>query len=103
MVSMTKAKSPITRISKVSFVTNWFCTHAEGNGDSKKQGDQICQNILGCVGQGAQDAAFPDQVAEHEKSNQRNGLRCYQPHDYSNYNGKSNFMVLETDFGLYSM
>ena len=38
----------------------------------------------------AQDAAFPDQVAEHEKSNQRNGLRCYQPHDYSNYNGKSN-------------
>ena len=45
----------------------------------------------GCVGQGAQDAAFPDQVAEHEKSNQRNRLRCYQPNDYSNYNGKSQF------------
>ena len=61
------------------------------------------QNILGCVGQGAQDAAFPDQVAEHEKSNQRNGLRCYQPTITVTIMGKAIFMVLETDFGLYSM
>ena len=100
MVSITKAKSPITRISRGVFGYELIRTHAEGDCDSKKQGDQVCQNILGSIGHGSKNTAFTDQISEHKEAYQRNRLRGNKSHDHGYGDGKAILMVLETDLGL---
>ena len=47
-----------------------FCLHTERNGDSKNQGNQVGKGGLGSFRKGTENAAFPDKVAEHEKTYQ---------------------------------
>ena len=91
MVSMTKAKSPITRISKVSFVTNWSARMLKEMVIPRSRVIRFARIFWAVSDRVPRTPHSRIEVAEHEKSNQRNRLRCYQPNDYSNYNGKSNF------------
>ena len=66
MVSITKQK-PDHQDQQGVFGYELIRTHAEGDCDSKKQGDQICQNILGSIGHGSKNTAFTDQISEHKE------------------------------------
>ena len=45
--------------------------HPGGDGQAQKQRDQVGQHLLGGLGQAVQHAALTDQVAEHQKADQR--------------------------------
>ena len=47
--------------------------HAEGNGDSKKQGDQVRKTCLCGIGEIVQNAAFTEQISERQEAHQGYG------------------------------
>ena len=50
--------------------------HLLGNGEAEEECDQICQNRLRRVGQGIQNATFPDQISEHQEADQGHCVGC---------------------------
>ena len=60
--------------------------HVESHGNPQKNGDEICEHILGGIGQRVQHPALTDEIAEHEKANQRRGLG----HDGGDHDGDEN-------------
>ena len=67
-----------------------FRLHTEGNRDSQKQCDQICQIILRGVRHGSKNAALTDQVTEHQETNQRYGSWRNQSDDDGNNDRERN-------------
>ena len=51
-----------------------FRLHLEGNGDAEQQGDDVGEGILRRFGQGFERAAFPDEVAEHQHTDEGKGI-----------------------------
>ena len=62
--------------------------HAGGNSDSQEDGDQVCQHLLRGFGQRVQNAAFTDQVTEHQKSDQSHGVGGNDAHDDGDDDGE---------------
>ena len=77
-----------------------FPLHLEGDGDAQKQGDQIGQHLSGRLGQAVQHPAFPQQVAEHQKSDQGQRGRRDQAGDDGDQNGEQDLGELGDRAGL---
>ena len=58
-----------------------ICAHAEGNGDSQKQRDQVRKACLRGIGKIIQNAAFPEEITEHQETNQGYGRGSDQSDD----------------------
>ena len=67
------------------------CGHLPGYGQAQHDRDKICQHVLCRLRQGVQHAALPEQVAEHEKTDQRYAGGGYQPGQHSDHNREQNF------------
>ena len=68
--------------------------HPGGDGQPQQNGNQVRQHVLRRLRQGIQHAALPDQIPEHEKSDQRHGLGRDEPHDDRHRNGEQDFRGL---------
>ena len=55
--------------------------HLLGDGDSQKECDQVRENRLCGLGKGIQHTAFPDQISEHQETDQGNRIGGNQPRE----------------------
>ena len=68
--------------------------HLSGHGQAQHDGDEVCQHILRGFAEGVQYAALPQQVAEHQKTNESYAGRSYHTGNDGYHNGEQNLRQL---------
>ena len=68
--------------------------HPGGDGQSQQDGNEVRQHVLRRLRQRIQHAALPDEVSEHEKSDQRHGLGRDESDNDRHRNGEQDFRGL---------
>ena len=68
-----------------------LCLHFGCHRQPQQQGNEVCQYLLCGFGQAVQHTTFPDEVAEHQKANQRHTARHKQPSHHGNNDGEQDF------------
>lgn len=71
-----------------------FRLHFGGDGDAQEQGHQVGQHLLRRFRQGVQYTAFPDQIAEHQKADQRHAPGRYDAGNHGDDNGEQDLGAL---------
>ncbi len=74
--------------------------HLPGHGQAQHDGDEVCQHILRGFAEGVQYAALPQQVAEHQKTNESYAGRSYHTGNDGYHNGEQNLRQL-ADIALF--
>ena len=62
--------------------------HLAGYRQSQQDGDEVGQHVLRSFGQRVEHAAFPQQVAEHQKAHQRHAGGSHQPGQHRHHDGE---------------
>ena len=57
-------------------VEELVCGHLGCNRDAEEDRDEVCKDLLCGFGQRVENAAFTDQVTEHQEADERNGCGC---------------------------
>lgn len=68
--------------------------HLGGDGQAQEEGDEVGQILLGGLGKAFQHAAFPDQVAEHQKSDEGHAAGGHQTGDDGDEDGEKDLGAL---------
>ena len=74
--------------------------HGEGDGDTQQKGDEIGQLVLGSLGEAAQNAALPDQIAEHQKAYQGHRGGGHQTGHHRDQDGEQDAQTAGNSLGL---
>jgi len=75
--------------------------HLYGDRQAQQQRNEVGQHLLGCLGQRVQHAAFPQQIAEHQETDERRRARSQNARNKRNKDREQNLRELgDPDAGV---